>query len=254
MFFLLSKLFYFLLTPIVWFIGVCFYILFSKNQKRRKRVLIITIIVAYIMSNSFLVNECVRAWEIQTVHVDSLSKQYDYGIVLGGFNTYDSQFDRVNFNKASDRLWQALLLYNTGKIKKILISGGEGRIVQEGYLESVITRNFLVKIGVPKSDIIIEEKSRNTYENALYTKHILESQNDSISCLLITSAIHMRRAHACFSQVGLCCDTFSADRIAGPPKFIFDYCFIPSMNALENWRVLFREIAGYLAYAINRYV
>lgn len=248
MYFIFSKIFYFLLTPIVWFFTAFIIAYFTKNKKRRNRIVIVTFITMYLFSNPFLVNEAIRVWEIQTIHINSIQKTYDYGIVLGGFNTYDAKFDRINFNKASDRLWQALLLYKQNKIKKILITGGEGRIVTEGYSESETTKNFLIKIGIPKEDIVIESESRNTHENAKFTAKLLVKQSGPKSCILITSALHMRRANGCFYKAGIPCDVFSTDRIAGKPKFVFDYCFIPEIASLENWRVLIREIAGYTIY------
>ncbi|MFO7867988.1 MAG: YdcF family protein [Bacteroidales bacterium] len=253
MYFVISKLFYFLLTPVIWFIALLIFALVAQNNKRRRRILIISTVFIYVISNSFIVNEAVKAWEVQTVHVDSLAS-YKYGIVLGGFNTYDPYYERVNFNKASDRLWQALLLYKKGIIHKILISGGEGRIIKQGYAESDITKDFLIQLGIPAYDIVVENKSRNTYENALYTARKLGSEKYSHRCLLITSAIHMKRAEACFAHAGVQCDMFSTDRIAGHTKFIFDYCFIPSFAAIENWRLLIREMVGFVVYRVNGYI
>ena len=254
MFFYISKLFYFLLTPIVWFVIAFAFAIYTKNKSLRKKVILFSCIGLYVFSNQFIANETIRQWEVQTIHIDSIKKPYDYGIVLGGFNTYDVKFDRVNFNKASDRLWQTLLLYKQGKIKKILISGGEGRIIKENYSESEITKEFLIKIGIPEGDILIEPNSRNTYENAIETAKIVKHQHTNQTYIIITSAIHMKRAQACFKKAGINCDTFSTDRIAGKTKFLFDYCFIPDLKALENWRVLIREIVGYISYSIVGYI
>lgn len=252
MFFIFSKLLYFIITPIVWFFIAITIAYFTKNKKVRKRIVIYSFIGLYLFSNSFLCNEVVKLWEVQTIKIESIKTPYDYGIVLGGFNTYDKTYDRINFNKASDRLWQTLLLYKQGKIKRIFITGGEGKLIQEGYTESETTRDFLIKIGIPKDDIIIESKSRNTYENAVNTAKILNTQKP-FTAILITSAIHMKRAHSSFAKAGIQCDEFSTDRIAGKTKFLFDYCFIPEMSALENWRVLFREITGYYMYKVMGY-
>lgn len=251
MFFILSKILYFIITPIVWFFVALVWAYKTKNPVKRKKIIGISIVLVYLFSNSFIVDECIRAYEIQTKHIDSIQQTYDYGIVLGGFNTYDAKFDRINFNKASDRLWQTLLLYKQGKIKHILITGGEGKLISEGYTESETTRDFLLKIGIPAHDIIIENASKNTYENAIYTASILR---ESSTCILITSAIHMPRAHATFTKAGIICDTFSTDRLSGKRKFAIDHCFIPNMQAIENWRILLREITGYIAYRILCYV
>jgi uncharacterized SAM-binding protein YcdF (DUF218 family) len=249
MFFIVSKILYFIITPIVWFFTAMVWAFFTKNSHSRKKIIGFTTLALYIFSNTFIVDECIRSYEIQTKHIDSLQCVYDYGIVLGGFNTFDAQFNRIQFNKASDRLWQAILLYKKGKIKKIFISGGEGKIITEGYTESETTRDFLIDIGIAPHDIVIENKSKNTYQNAVYSAQLLKNH----SCLLITSAIHMPRAFATFTKAGIKCEPFSTDRITGKRKFVFDYCFIPNMQALEYWRIFLRELIGYAIYKIMCY-
>ncbi len=64
----------------------------------------------------------------------------------------------------------------------------------------------------------------------------------------------MRRAYACFEKQGVHCKMFTADRKAGPTKFVFDYCFIPNMAAIETWRVFLREVVGYISYKIMGYI
>lgn len=198
----------------------------------------------------FIANEVIRQWEVPTIPVEKIEKTYDYGIVLGGFNTYDNQLDRINFNKASDRLWQALMLYKQGYIRKIIITGGEGRIIKEGYTEGETTRDFLLKIGIPKEDLLIECESRNTHENAVFTAQLLGEKKENCSYVLITSAIHMKRAAGCFKKEGFNFIQFSTDRIAGPTKFLVDYCFIPESSAINLWRSLIKEVVGYLVYAM----
>ena len=71
-----------------------------------------------LFSNSFLLEEVDRVWEIPAKHYEEL-KVYDAGIVLGGILSYDQQFDRIQFYRSSDRLFQAVELYKKGFIKKI---------------------------------------------------------------------------------------------------------------------------------------
>jgi len=254
MFFVLSKVLYFLLTPIVWLFGALIYSLFVKNEKKRKQIILLSLIGAYVFSNSFIINDIAQVWEIQTIHEDSIHKPYDYGIVLGGFNTFDAKYERLNFLRSGDRLWQALYLYKQDKIKKILITGGEGRIIKEGYTEAETTKLFLLKLGIPEKDIVIESESRNTRENALFTAEMLgEEQIKRKTFLLITSAYHMRRSIACFENVGIHVDPFSTDRISSKRKFLFDFMFIPNTEATENWRIIIREMVGMLVYKIVGY-
>ena len=64
--------------------------------------------------------------------------------------------------------------------------------------ESEWTYNFLLNMGIDSNRIIIEPYSRNTMENASYTAKIIK--NNQEKSLLITSAIHMRRAKMCFTK------------------------------------------------------
>lgn len=254
MYFYLSKLLYFLITPIIWIISLYIWAIFISNKSLQKKVIIFTTIFFYISSNQFIINEIIRKWEIQTISIQSIQKPYDYGIVLGGFNTYDVKFDRINFNKASDRLWHAIYLYKQGKIKKLVISGGEGRIIKENYSESKVTKDFLIQLGIPATDIVIETESRNTYENAEFCAKILKNEIKSKQFLLITSAIHMKRANACFRKAGIKCTMFSTDRISGNRKYVFDYLCIPEFSASENLRIYIREVFGYYMYKIMGYI
>lgn len=218
-------------------------------------MVIVSLICLYFLSNSFIVNEVASVWEIQTVRIDSIKKTYDYGIVLGGFNTYDAKYDRLNFLRSGDRLWHTVHLYKQKKIKRILITGGEGRIIKEGYSEAETTKKFLVEMGIPANHIVIECNSRNTHENALFTAQLLgKEQIEACSFMLITSAYHMRRSLGCFREQGIYAMPFSTDRIAGPRKYFFDFLLLPNTEATENWRIIIREMVGTVVYKIMGYV
>lgn len=251
MFFLLSKLLFFLLTPIIWLWALLIRVLIKFRKTPVKKSIIFIITLLYVCTNSWFVQELVRPYELQTMHLDSLA-EYDIGIVLGGFNTYDATFDRINFNASSDRLLQAILLYKQGKIKKILLSGGEGRILKEGYSEAEITQRYLLQIGIPPHDILIENRSRNTFENAKHTAELLGTYPQKL--LLITSAIHMRRAIATFEKQALHCDYFTTDRRSGKRKFVFDHCFVPNIGAMQLLGALIKETVGYCVYWLRGYI
>ena len=62
-------------------------------------------------------------------------------------------------------------------------------------------RDFIVALGVPRNVISVEERSRNTHENALYTAALVRDWPGTK--VLLTSDCHMRRAHAAFRRAGL---------------------------------------------------
>jgi len=65
-----------------------------------------------------------------------------------------------------------LQLYRMGKIKKILITGGQGLNPTNPYSEAELLKRFLIMTGMPETDILIEEKSVNTRENALFYQRV----------------------------------------------------------------------------------
>jgi uncharacterized SAM-binding protein YcdF (DUF218 family) len=124
---------------------------------------------------------------------------YDTGIILSGFMEWDKESGSLSFGEASDRLTEGLIQYRKGRIKTIIISGGSGSLVDDTR-ESVLAKAFLTEnCGVPDSIVIIDTVSRNTYENAVETKKIMNARGLK-SAIMITSAWHMRRAEGCFKK------------------------------------------------------
>ena len=121
MFFVISKIFSFLLTPIIWIIILLGLSLGLKNPKKSRKALIITVIVFLFFSNSFIVDEFIRLWELPITGTKYLTENYNVGIVLGGgMVTFDKKNDRIIFRENVDRILQAVELYKTDKIGFIL--------------------------------------------------------------------------------------------------------------------------------------
>lgn len=253
MFFIISKLLSFLITPIIWIIFLFFVAIYSKRERRRKKCFLWALGLLLFFSNSFIFDECVRLWEVPATKYADL-KVYDAGIVLGGISVYDEDFQRAQFNRGVDRLIQAVELYKRGVIKKIIFTGGSGRILHPEMKEGNYINRYLYYFGVPKKDFLIESESQNTHENALDTKYLLEKEKISGNYLLITSAFHMRRSVECFSTVGITAEPYSTDRYAGPRKFEFDHLFIPNSSTMNDWNNLIHEIVGYIIYKSAGYI
>lgn len=253
-FFIISKILDFLVEPLVWIIVLLFFSLFSKRPKRKRNLLLTALVLLLVFSNSFLLDEAMRVWEIPATKISEIPETYDAGIVLSGMVMFDNSFDRVQFNRRNDRLMQAIILYKTKKIKKIFFSGGSGSLVYTYMKESEIVKKFLIELGIPAEDILIENKSNNTRENAVFTKEVLVKEIPNGKFLLFTSAFHMRRAVACFKKVGMDVTPFSTDRYSGPRKYYPDHLLAPGAGTLFNWNSLLHEVIGYVIYKIMGYV
>jgi len=254
MFFTVSKLLAFLLTPLTWIAALLLVSLFSKNQNWKKKSFLIAVILLIFFSNSFIFDEAMRLWEIPAVKDSELVSPYDAGIVLGSVLSFDPALDRVQFNGKNDRMMQAVLLYKKGIIKKIFYSGGPGSIEFPGFREGDFVKRYWMNAGIPEQDIIIETDSRNTHENAILSKPLLDQVFPGRKFLLITSAFHMRRSLACFKKAGIAVSPYSTDRHSGKRKFLFDHLFIPNAETLFNWETLMHEVMGYLMYRLAGYI
>jgi uncharacterized SAM-binding protein YcdF (DUF218 family) len=122
--------------------------------------------------------------------------QSDVGIVLGAalWNDYPSP-------ALQERLDAAYNLYNSGYYSKIIVSGGmdhNGSTIPEA--EGM--KHYLMAKGIPDDHIFIEDQSRSTYENLLFSKRIM-ADNDWKSSIVITHEYHGARAWDIAHFIGL---------------------------------------------------
>ncbi len=194
-------------------------------------------------------------WEVPPINISSITKPYPIGVVLCGItNTRLKPKDRVHFQKGADRIIHAVQLYKEGKIKKILISGGSGSLLYPEESESSDLNQFALMTGVKKRDIILENESRNTHENALFSGKIIEEEKLKGNVLLITSAFHMKRAQACFKKENVKFDVFSTDLYSGEMEYSPNSLIVPSIGAIKTWTILIKEWLGMVAYKLSGYI
>jgi uncharacterized SAM-binding protein YcdF (DUF218 family) len=255
MFFFLSKTLNYLTAPF-FIISILFLLSATLRSARLKTWFFRAgLIMLLFCSNDFIANELMHAWEIPVTPLNQIKKKYTYGIVLTGVTKSETgPRDRIYFQQGADRVTHALQLYRLGIIRKILVSGGSGRLVDIGIKEADEIASVLVMMGVDTADIVIENKSRNTHESALNVKSMLEGTSSPRDCLLITSAFHMRRSLACYAKVGWAMDVFSTDFLTHQRKFTFDILLIPKLEALSLWHVLVKEWVGCIAYKVAGYI
>jgi uncharacterized SAM-binding protein YcdF (DUF218 family) len=128
----------------------------------------------------------------------------DVLIVLGGTQLGDGTFGVNSY-------WRAVYgaqIFRQGGFRRLVVTGGRG-----GYPNTIsiaqAMANLMVGLGVPREDITLEEESRSTRENALFTARLFNQQAGVGSewrtsrKVLLSSDIHMRRAHAAFQRAGL---------------------------------------------------
>jgi uncharacterized SAM-binding protein YcdF (DUF218 family) len=251
---ILSKSLFYLMMPLIWIIGLFAASLFLKNTKWKKRCLIGGFIALLFFTNTPLVNFLFQWYETKPTPIASLPV-YEAGVVLTGIaHTEMEPNDRVYYNRGADRILHAAQLYKEKKIKRIIITGGVGRIFTGTRSEAGDLKKTLLLHEIPDSAIVLENNSFNTRENALFTKPLLDSLSIDSKVLLITSAYHMPRAKGCFAKVGISFDSFATDYYQNKWKWTPDFWLVPSEKALLGWHILIREWLGYATYRMMGYV
>lgn len=254
MFFVLSKILNFLTNPLLYVFGFLVASVLVKRTQLKKRFFWIGFVLLFFFSNDFLSNEAMRAWEGEPTPFASVTRVYDWGIVLTGVTFNDREpADRVYFHHGADRVMHTIQLYKKGIIKKILVSGGSGRLVTTARPEADEIKEVMLMAGVPAEDIVIERDSRNTHESAVNVKKMLKNETGT-NCLLITSGFHMRRSLGCFVQAGLNADTFRADFYSHPRYWTPDVLLLPKSDSIGMWQKIFKEWAGIVAYRAAGYI
>lgn len=245
MFFILSKLLVIFIYPLTWIILILIFALIDKNFHRRKKFILLAFVLLVIFTDPFLLDQFAKKWDIPATNLKSLPNE-SCEIILGGFSSEDRN-QQGYFNSSSDRILEGLLLKSSGHANKILITGGNSSLLPSGFREADWVKGQLNLFNIPDTSIIIDNGSRNSFENAAYCKKILDSLQLKPPYILVTSAFHMRRSMYIFQKMGLKILPYSTNFIAGRQKLSFNQ-FIPEAEILGSWNFYIKEIFGYYVY------
>ena len=151
-----------------------------------------------------------------------------------------------DLNEAADRVWHAARLYRAGKAPLLIASGGAQPWEDPRYREAQVMQTLLVDWGVPADSVLLESGSANTYQNATHTVALVATRGfDRV--LLVTSALHMRRALATFRSAGVDAVPAATDyQVAEANRTVLD--LTPNAGALAGSTAAIREYVGYLVY------
>ncbi len=124
-------------------------------------------------------------------------------IVLGGAvdQILTELYGQANLNSAAERMTEAVQLAFNYPNAKLVFSGGSAEIKpRSSFREADVAEQFYQEIGLDSARLIFERESRNTFENAVFTKELLNPQKDEV-WVLVTSAFHMPRAVGIFEEL-----------------------------------------------------
>jgi uncharacterized SAM-binding protein YcdF (DUF218 family) len=172
------------------------------------------------------------------------------GIIVlgGGFDGYVTQ-RRGGFElgESGDRFVEALRLARALPEIPLVISGGEASLIRTTEGDASIAARFFGEFGIPQDRLVLENRSLNTYENAVMTKAAIGDFPDG-KWLLVTSAFHMPRSVGAFRLQGVEVIPWPADfRTSGQDRFAIGRD--DPMEAMSEVSLATREWIGLAVYA-----
>lgn len=172
-------------------------------------------------------------------------------IMLGGFEDGWVSKGRggVALNEAAERLTEGVRLALQHPEAKVVFTGGVGGMLSGGTDAAGPVGKLLEDWGIAPSRIVLENKSRNTHENAIFTRDLLAPKSDE-RWVLVTSAYHMPRAIGVFRRAGFTVVPFPVDyRTYGPVDLT--RLFETLGAGLQRTDLGFKEWIGLFAYRLS---
>jgi uncharacterized SAM-binding protein YcdF (DUF218 family) len=262
MFYFFSKLISYFITPAGWLFATLLLARFGRSERQRRQWVTVSLVLFWLCGNGFLSNELMLAWEVppQPLPTFAPTDSVRVAVVLTGGMINPQRAatpTRPLLAREADRAGQALFLYKTGVVNRIIISGGQGNLafmktalVDEGQA----IRQFFVLAGVRSADVVLENQSKNTHENAEFSARLLRKRFKTNRCMVVTSAWHTRRAVGCFAKAGLVVQPFPGAFLGEERTFSFGNLLLPSEKAFGDAFWVLREVIGYVAYWVAGYV
>ena len=113
-------------------------------------------------------------------------------------------------------------------------------------------KELAVEFGIPKDKVLVETQSRNTRENVLYTKAILNKLKAK-KVILVTSAFHLPRSYALFKKAGIDAVPVASDFYITDQRYN-PFSFIPSLGSLALSSIAIKEYAGLFVYRLMGWI
>ncbi len=258
MFFFLSKIFWALAAPLNFCtlaLGVGAGLAGLKSRPTFRRAgwgLVLSVLGFLILFGVFpLGQSLLMGLETQYPPLSTPPPRVDGIILLGG--AVETALPRPQalpqLNDHADRIVEFARLARLYPHARLVFTGGTADIAQTGAREADLLPPLLTLLGVPPERMIYERKSRNTYENAVFSKEIVRPEPEEV-WLLVTSGFHMPRSMAVFQGVGW-------PMVAAPADFKTDgrIHLLPDRfdvaGNLSDFSTALREIIGIAAYAAS---
>ncbi|CAN5333385.1 YdcF family protein [soil metagenome] len=253
MFFVLSKTLDLLVAPITWIIVLALLgVPFRKRELPRWRRFApaAAALVAVIFSSEVVSNALFRSLEAPPIKTVKPGVTYDVVVLLGGVidERASQTYGERSYNDSVERLTTTYDLLREARARFAIVSGASEPREGIDVVEAVALRDQLVAWGIASDRVIVEDKAKNTRDNAVESARIIHERGFT-TIVIVTSAFHMPRALGCFRAVGLDVDTLPVD-YRGHERW---NSWLPRARFLDDSTIALREWTGRGVYRLRGY-
>jgi uncharacterized SAM-binding protein YcdF (DUF218 family) len=251
LFFFLSKTLGFLLLPTNFLIGLGFVgaiLMVTRFASLGRKLVIAAVLLLVVCGLSPLGNLLLYPLEQRFPAWDAARGAPDGIIVLGASIEADlsAAHGTPVVRSAPDRLIAAAALAHRYPNARIVFSGGSANLISNDAREADFAGAVFESLGISKSRLIMERASRNTLENAEFSKALV-APKDGERWLLVTSAFHMPRSVGLFRKVGFDVVPYPVDWRVGGRDDLFKFTNV-AVDGLGRTDLAMREWMGLIAY------
>lgn len=254
MFFVLSKLVWFVFSPVnfvILLVGFAALLGFTRFARPARWLALSAAVSLGLMAFSPLARIVIRPLEDRFPQQDAAKGPVAGIVVLGG--AIGLARGDVVLNASASRMTKAVELARLHPQARIVFAGGGGGVIsQTTVTEADGARRLMEGLGLAPGRLIFEDKSRNTLENAVFARRLVAPKPGE-RWLLVTSAWHMPRAMGVFRRAGFPVEAFPVDYWSSGKTADFLRPYARAPRALEIADIGFKEWAGLLAYRLAGY-
>jgi len=254
LFFVLSKTLGFLLLPTNLLIGVGFVgaiLMATRFASFGRKLVIAAVLLLVVCGLSPLGNMLLYPLEQRFPSWDAARGAPDGIIVLGASIEADlsTAHGTPVVRSSPDRLIAAAALAHRYPNARIVFSGGSAKLIANDAREADFAGAIFESLGIDKSRLIMERRSRNTQENAVFAKALL-APKEGERWLLVTSAFHMPRSIGLFRKAGFAVEPYPVDWRVGGRSGVLNFSNV-ALDGLGRTDMAIREWIGLLAYRVT---
>ena len=254
MFFAASKILVWLIYPLSLglFLSFSAYGAFLLRRKRSFHVLfLLAMAILYLSGTGLVADFLLKPLERRHLPPPPSALKADAIVVLGG-DLRKKVFPRDAVEVDGNRVLKGVRLFRQGAAPVLIVSGGSGDLFDQTYKEAVIMKELAAEFDVPEDKIVVEADSRNTRENILYTKKILDRLH-ARRIILVTAAYHLPRAYAVAKKAGIEAVPAPSDYYVAGERYD-PFSFLPHPIALLYSTIAIKEYIGIFVYRLMGWI